>query len=249
MFEVFSLRLAAGLTAALWALPKDVVEPRFYRIHLSIALCLVGAGAVFASAADKEVFWLAVGLAGVAAFGAVLSWSIAEFAVLRLPTMAVLTLVCLAAVGDLSATPRFTPAWYGERLGDATAALLLGAAVTAMLLGHWYLIAPNLTTAPLLRLHQLLFIALAARTVSVALSLTAATGGSFAMDRLGWLWLAVRVGAGLCGAAVLSKMSWEAAKIRSTQSATGILYVVVIFVFIGELTDQLLMEHLAPSVR
>ena len=35
-------------------------------------------------------------------------------------------------------------------------------------------------------------------------------------------------------------MAWRTARIRSTQSATGILYVVVIFCFLGELTSQLL---------
>jgi hypothetical protein len=37
-------------------------------------------------------------------------------------------------------------------------------------------------------------------------------------------------------------MAWETARIRSTQSATGILYVVVILSFLGELTSQLLRE-------
>jgi hypothetical protein len=36
-------------------------------------------------------------------------------------------------------------------------------------------------------------------------------------------------------------MAWQSARIRSTQSATGILYVVVIFCFLGELTSQLLL--------
>ena len=45
---------------------------------------------------------------------------------------------------------------------------------------------------------------------------------------------------GLAGPAVLSYLTWETAKIRSTQSATGILYVVVILCFLGELTSQLL---------
>ena len=40
----------------------------------------------------------------------------------------------------------------------------------------------------------------------------------------------------------LDWMAWQTARIRSTQSATGILYVVVIFCFLGELTSQLLRE-------
>jgi hypothetical protein len=47
---------------------------------------------------------------------------------------------------------------------------------------------------------------------------------------------------GLIAPLVLGWMAWEAARIRSTQSATGILYVVVIVSFLGELTSQLLVE-------
>ena len=45
---------------------------------------------------------------------------------------------------------------------------------------------------------------------------------------------------GLAAPAVLCWMAWQTARIRSTQSATGILYVVVIFCFLGELLGQLL---------
>ena len=53
---------------------------------------------------------------------------------------------------------------------------------------------------------------------------------------------AVRWGLGFVGPLVLGWMAWETARIRSTQSATGILYVVVIFCFLGELTSQLLLS-------
>jgi hypothetical protein len=249
MFEIFSLRLAAGLVAALGALPRGVVEPRFYRIHLMISLCLFGAAGAFAAAVQNDWFWLALGAAGGAALLAVWSWSIAELGALRLPTAVVAVIGGLAALAAAASPRSLGSAWVMDRCADVTAALLLGAVTTAMLLGHWYLIAPNLTTLPLLRLHKLIFAALASRAACVALSLAVATGGTYAIDRLGWLWLVVRVGSGLLGAAVLVKMSFEAAKIRSTQSATGILYVAVIFVFIGELTDQLLMDHMgSPGV-
>jgi hypothetical protein len=42
---------------------------------------------------------------------------------------------------------------------------------------------------------------------------------------------------------VLAWMAWETARIRSTQSATGILYVVVIVCFLGDLTSQLLVAR------
>ena len=43
-----------------------------------------------------------------------------------------------------------------------------------------------------------------------------------------------RVLFGLAGPAVLSYLTWETAKIRSTQSATGILYVDFFTVVVGE---------------
>ena len=54
------------------------------------------------------------------------------------------------------------------------------------------------------------------------------------------LWLPVRWLVGFVLPLILGWMAWHTARIRSTQSATGILYVVVIFCFLGELTGQLL---------
>src|SRR5262249_37027604 len=54
------------------------------------------------------------------------------------------------------------------------------------------------------------------------------------------LWLPLRWGLGFVGPLVLGGMAWQTARMRSTQSATGILYVVVIFCFLGELTAELL---------
>jgi hypothetical protein len=56
------------------------------------------------------------------------------------------------------------------------------------------------------------------------------------------LWLPVRWLLGFLGPLALTWMAWQTAKIRSTQSATGILYVVVIFCFLGELTSLILRD-------
>ncbi len=55
-------------------------------------------------------------------------------------------------------------------------------------------------------------------------------------------WLPLRWVLGFLAPLGLVWMAWQTARIRSTQSATGILYVVVIFCFLGELTSQLLRE-------
>jgi hypothetical protein len=124
---------------------------------------------------------------------------------------------------------------------DFTAAALLGAATTAMLVGHSYLIAPGLTVRPLMCALLVLGSCLWLR-----LGVAGAELWSWTEHRSGhnlegdiWLWLAVRWVVGLIAPLVLGWLAWETTRIRSTQSATGILYVVVICCFLGELTGQL----------
>ena len=50
-----------------------------------------------------------------------------------------------------------------------------------------------------------------------------------------------RVLFGLLGPAVLSYLTWETAKIRSTQSATGILYVDFFTVVVGEVLAKYIL--------
>jgi hypothetical protein len=128
---------------------------------------------------------------------------------------------------------------------ELTSAALLGTAVTAMLLGHFYLIAPGMSLAPLMRLLTALFVATGLRMILAGWGLWSWTASHSLVN---WedetvLWLPVRWGLGFGGPLVLGWMARSAAQIRSTQSATGILYVVVIFTFLGELTSQLLLAN------
>ncbi len=247
MLEAFCLRLAAGLAGSLLALPAGDVQPRFHRIHLLIVLALTASAAAMAwTDATPELFWLAVGLSAAGSLIGALAWS---FQGAPGGTVALF----FAAGGALFAgialkTPTGAASWTWALVDHATSAGLLGASMTAMLLGHWYLIAPTLSIRPLLRLLAVLFGATALRLVVAAaalwpvlsadtMNLDTTTGATT------WMWLGVRWGVGLAGPLVLGWMAWQAARIRSTQSATGILYVVVIFTFLGELTDELLQEQ------
>ena len=66
--------------------------------------------------------------------------------------------------------------------------------------------------------------------------------GDLSAERELLVWLPARWLLGLLGPTALGWMAWETARIRSTQSATGILYVVVIACFLGELTSLLLLD-------
>jgi hypothetical protein len=126
---------------------------------------------------------------------------------------------------------------------DLTSAALLGAATTAMLIGHSYLIAPAMSLTPLLRLLAVLVVATLVRmgVAGVGLWFWTNAPASPSLETETMLWLPVRWLLGFVGPLGLGWMAWETAKIRSTQSATGILYVVVILCFLGELTSQLLL--------
>jgi hypothetical protein len=128
-------------------------------------------------------------------------------------------------------------------LGDLTSAAVLGSALTAMLIGHSYLIAPAMSLVPLYRMLTALAVSLVLRAgaATAELWLWTADGGTARLTKEMTLWLAVRWIVGLIGPLVLCWLAWETTRIRSTQSATGIVYVVVILCFLGELTSQLIL--------
>jgi hypothetical protein len=259
MAAVFALRLAAGMLACLLILPRRQVHPRFYRTHFLTALGLAGLAAVFAW---SDASWpaRAVLVAGVAlAFAGSVVWSL-EGAPGGLG-LAVLTTGMLSAalwLVDPAASPPAPTVASDEELprvrsagpiagiaaADVASAALLGAALSAMLMGHSYLIAPGMSLTPLMRLIGAIAIAVVVRGAvdGWALARWTAAHPSVKLGNDLLLWLPVRWLVGFVLPLVVTWMAWQSARIRSTQSATGILYVVVIFCFLGELTDQLLRE-------
>jgi protein NrfD len=129
-------------------------------------------------------------------------------------------------------------------LSFLTSALMLGGACTAMILGHWYLVIPSMEVSYLQSIVKGHIASMLGRMVVVgaavwfAMATWQAESGlpSFrhyimSVDGI-FFWQ--RVLFGLAGPAVLSYLTWETAKIRSTQSATGILYVDFFTVVVGE---------------
>ena len=134
-----------------------------------------------------------------------------------------------------------------------SSAALLGSTCTAMILGHWYLVIPSLEVRHLqsiVTLHiasMIVRVAVVGAAVFAGLALVeagpAANVGSFRhyITSLDGIFFWQRVLFGLAGPAVLSYLTWETAKIRSTQSATGILYVDFFTVVVGEVLAKYLL--------
>jgi protein NrfD len=131
-----------------------------------------------------------------------------------------------------------------------SSAALLGGACTAMILGHWYLVIPSLQVTHLQSIVKVLIASTLVRVVVVAAAvfLAIATwqpglGPSFLyyITSVAGVFFWQRVLFGLFGPALLSYLTWETAKIRSTQSATGILYVDFFTVVVGEVLAKYLL--------
>jgi hypothetical protein len=134
-----------------------------------------------------------------------------------------------------------------------SSAALLGGTCTAMILGHWYLVIPSLEVRHLqsiVKMHMasmVVRITVVGAAVFAGLALVeagpAARVASFRhyITSLDGIFFWQRVLFGLAGPAVLSYLTWETAKIRSTQSATGILYVDFFTVVVGEVLAKYLL--------
>ena len=125
-----------------------------------------------------------------------------------------------------------------------TSAALLGGTCTAMILGHWYLVIPSMKVSYLQSMVKLHIVSLVIRVAVVAAAIFVAVvtwqpglGPSFRhyTQTLDGIFFWMRVLFGLAGPSVLAYLTWETAKIQSTQSATGILYGDLVTVVVGEL--------------
>jgi len=147
----------------------------------------------------------------------------------------------LAIVGD-----RGLPAEVLTIASFLSSAALLGGACTAMILGHWYLVIPSMQVSHLQSIVRVHIASMVARIAVVAAAVWFALATGYAIDPIlgptfrryifsvDGIFFWQRVLFGLAGPAVLSYLTWETAKIRSTQSATGILYVDFFTVVVGE---------------
>ena len=240
----FIFRLSFGLALSMAITSPRLVTSGYFRNHLYVLLGMnVLAALVAWQAPEQFSIWPPLAGAALSYAGAV-SWLYEKATV----GQALLALVAITGlVGAWLATPVATSAAADLPISTAlrwldapTSGLLLGSTLAAMFLGHWYLNTPTMELAPLERLVILAGAATAARAIicggGLAMQIEQAGMPQLAFIALRWL-------SGLIGAGLLFVMTWKTLKIPNTQSATGILYVAVIAVFLGELTSQLLSAH------
>jgi hypothetical protein len=244
MLADFAVRLAFGLSLAAVLVSWRAIPLPFFRTQAQIILGLLVLAALDQARAGGAgiPFWTIVAGA-VLAYGSSIAWG------LGLPALGVRTagLSAIAAVAWLTAASRGPdgPLMALNAASRAASGFLLGTVLCSMLLGHYYLTAPAMTIDPLKRTIALITWGIAARAVLAATSWAIARAelsGHLSSTSLpdAMVLFFGRWGMGFLAAGIATYMSWKTAQIRSTQSATGILYIAMIFVSFGELSSLVL---------
>ncbi len=261
IITVFLLALVVGILSTSFWIPEDDVGRGYFQTN---ALIVLGLLAIVAGLVAFEVvtlwpqnsaplwcFYAGFGFAALSYGGIWLRRWMANriAAAIALGLLTVSLLRAELAVRFATSFPELTAA--AVLLG----ALVLGWSLVTMLLGHWYLVAPRLDFLHLKRFSFILAVLLVVRSLASATSILAS---SKAADPTPWLaltsaggwamFLWVRVLWGLVGAVLLAAMALHCARRGSNQSATGILYVVVVSVWIGEATALFLQAMTGVAV-
>ena len=129
-----------------------------------------------------------------------------------------------------------------------TGALSLGAVATGMLLGHWYLIDLGLSIHPLVRLFRWFAIVTIAHVVVLlgTTALLAVVPGPGA-DAVRLLWehhaslFAARLILGPIAALGIGWLIHRTLGIPHTMAATGLFYIAILFVLVGEMLGRLIL--------
>jgi hypothetical protein len=252
---LFLAHLGIGIIFSL-ALVSREAGVKFFRFNAGLAAALIAVAFVFrpsgAATRFSEVAFVALGVAEAAA---VFYWATIGRAFARIrPAVVVVAFVAglIALVGQaLDAAAASAVSIQALTIASfLSSTALLGGACTAMILGHWYLILPSFSVTHLQSIVKVHIASLVVRiaVVGAAVFVAIATwvpgsGPSFRyyMFSVGGIFFWQRILFGLAGPAVLSYLTWETAKIRSTQSATGILYVDFFTVVVGEVLAKYLL--------
>ena len=255
---LFLAHLAVGIVFSLVFVSRDA-GVKFFRFNAGLAVILLAVAFALKppEASANEAGRLAIVALAVLEAAMLLYWGTVGRAlasvrpgIIGLAVAAGLVALVAQAIGGAEGVS----AQVLTAASFLSSAALLGGACTAMILGHWYLVIPSLEVSHLQSIVKVHIASMVVRVVVVAAAVFVAivswqpgSGPSFKgyILSVSGIFFWQRVLFGLAGPGVLSYLTWETAKIRSTQSATGILYVDFFTVVVGEV----LAKYLFLSTR
>ena len=198
-------------------------------------LAELGAWTAFAAALARYL-WTLWGEAGARVARAYVA-TLASGAVALVATALTHRPALLPGAGHLLYVPAFV-----------TGALTLGGVATGLSLGHWYLIDLGLSLAPLKRLFRFFVVCVVLHLAVLALTAAAAgTLSSAGATAVATLWhdyralLLTRLLFGPVAALALAYLIHRTLQIPQTMAATGLFYIAILAVMVGELLGRLIL--------
>jgi len=266
MLTLFITEAALGSILILPAVPVRAAGRLFFRFAAAQAATLIvlglGLGWITRSGApwSRSLFVLAVllliGASGLFHLNRLRPGFLALVASIP-PALAAVVLDSWELIPLDSAGTGARLAWGGDAV---SAGLVTGSVLISMVLGHYYLNIPGLSERYLERFALITMLAIGARALVLSLNINAHGAVLLPLVRMlldmpggevssGPMWgtgpdpflLVLVLIQGLFGILVpliFVFMAWRTARIASTQSATGILYVALIMVIMGELAGR-----------
>lgn len=260
-FLLFFYQIALGGLFALAATPFHQLERGFYKSTAGVlfAIAILGFSGklnlygrslsetvpVLAEALFHGLFIISFGCYLISLWGEKQKFRARSFSFSLLSGLAALV---LSAPGFYDA-----PFWSVETfiypLTFILSALLLGTVTVGMLIGHWYLIDSGQSLDPFFRIYKFFVIALAAQAAflvfyPMVLYFFGAPPTVLGLQRL-WVahptLLATRVIVGQIAPIILSWMIWRTLQIPHTMAATGLFYIALLGVFVGEILGRQLL--------
>ena len=254
-YFLFLEAAVGGVIALFWIQTRSEL-PRGFILFTSVCLVIAGGLAAWLRFSfpptvivQTATYWFALERTLSLAFGVLLAVYVVTVRVeeWRGPRNLVRPLVPLVGLGWLWSASLVDAnaqlGGIGAPLAVLAGAMTLGSALVGLSLGHWYLVSPSLAVRPLV---QVTFLCMGALIVQAVLLPLLVLAPGLRPERLtallndSLLFLGVRVVFGLLVPLAAIVMTWRTARIRSLDSATGLLYIVVALVLAGEITARTL---------
>jgi len=259
-FLLFFYQIAVGGMLALASTPFHQIERAFYKSTAAVlyvigVIGLWGKISLYARALDKQ-FSTSLALEAALHVGFIVAFSCyllslwLDAQVLRARSFAATILSGIAGV--LLSTQSFYGAatWSLETLVYSTSfflsSMLLGSVTVGMLMGHWYLIDTGQSLEPFIRLYKFFVGTLVAQcaifaAAPVALYYLGTPESAKSLERL-WqhhrTLAMTRIAVGQVAPLILSWMIWRTLLIPHTMAATGLFYIALLGVFVGEILGR-----------
>jgi hypothetical protein len=259
-FLIFFYQIAIGGMLALASTPFNEIERAFYKstagvLYVIGLVGLWGKISVYGQSLGQQLYWSLVleiifHVGFIVSFTCYLSSLWIEWQAFRARSFAATVLT--GVVGLLVSTQSFfnAPILSVETIVYSSmfflSAMLLGSVTVGMLMGHWYLIDTGQSLAPFIRLYKFFVVSLSAQCVLLTIAPLALyyLGNSESVRNLERLWqfhptlAIIRIAVGQGAPLVLSWMIWRTLLIPHTMAATGLFYIALLGVFVGEILGR-----------